>query len=108
MTIKIKKGQIHLYCAYLTSMYFESLSDLINFELCSSRFNGNMTKFHFNPFPLTEITREFFPSLQTLFIYDRKNDNLFENDERIKQRKEIKIEKYNLFVDEKKQITPIK
>ena len=81
MTTKAKKGQLHLYCAYLTSMWFESIDDLINFELCSPRFNGNMTKFHFNPFPLNEITREFFPYLQTVFIYDRLRDNQFEQDE---------------------------
>jgi len=103
MTAETKKGQIHLYCAYLTSMYFESLSDLINFELCSRRFNGNMTKFHYNPFPLTKKTRKFFPSLQTLFIYS-SFDNRFEHDKKIKQRKEIKIEEYNLTVLEKKQI----
>ena len=63
MTVKTKHGQIHLYCAYLTSMWFESIDDLINFELCSPRFNGNMTKFHFNPFPLNKKTREYVPSL---------------------------------------------
>ena len=48
----------------------EFIDDLINFEFCSPRFNGNITKFHFNPFPLTKITREFFPSLQTVCIYE--------------------------------------
>ena len=32
MTTKAKFGQIHLYCAYLTSIWFESIDDLINFD----------------------------------------------------------------------------
>ena len=101
---KAKKGQCNNYTIFIASRYFETIDDYINLELGCKRFMNNMTKFHYNPIALNETTREFFPSLQSLFIYDRLNDNQFINDERIKQRKEIKIEKYNLFVDEKKQI----
>ena len=44
-----------------------------------------MEKFFFNPLPLNKVTREFFPYLQTLYRYSR-DDNLFEDDERIIKR----------------------
>ena len=57
------------YCLFLSSMYFERIEDFINLELTIPRMNGNMTKFHYNPISITKETREFFPYLQTLFIY---------------------------------------
>ena len=61
-----------------------------------------MEKFHFNPFPLTKETRDFFPHLKTLFVYN-KDDELFENDERIIARK-IQTTPYYLTGQQKKQI----
>ena len=75
------------YIAFIASRHFETIDDFINLELSTKHFQGNMTKFFYNPIPLTEITRCFFTHLQTLFIYS-KEDNLFENDTRIIAREE--------------------
>ena len=91
------------YCLFLTSMYFERIEDFINLELTIPRMNGNMTKFHYNPISITQQTREFFPNLQTLYTYT-KEDELFQEDERIKERKIIKVKKYDLFINQIKQI----
>ena len=45
-----------------------------------------MTKYHYNPVALNETTREFFPHIQSLYLYSHK-DNTFENDDRIMARK---------------------
>ena len=78
--------QIDNYCLFLASKYFETIEDHINLVRVCKRMRLNMEKFHFNPFPLTHTTREFFPRLQTLFVYN-KEDELFENDHRIIARK---------------------
>ena len=43
------------YCAFITSRWFESIEDFINLEMGIKRFNGNMTKFFYNPIPLTSL-----------------------------------------------------
>ena len=76
--LKIKRlfniGTLDNYTIFIASRHFESIEDFINLELCTSRFTGNMTKFHYNPIPLTQVTRNFFTHLQTMFIYS-PNDN---------------------------------
>ena len=62
-------GTLHNYCAFIASRHFESIEDFINLEIGVKRFNGNMTKFFYNPIPLTERTIQFFPYLRTQFIY---------------------------------------
>ena len=65
-----------------------------------------MEKFHFNPLPLNETTREYFPYLQTLYKY-YSDDNLFLDDRRIIARKRCKlpfIQRYNLDLNEIKQL----
>ena len=78
--LKIKRifniGTLDNYTMFIASRHFETIDDFINLELCTSRFNGNMTKFHYNPIPLTNTTRELFDHLKTLYIYS-PNDNLF-------------------------------
>ena len=85
---EIKKGQLDLYTIFIASRHFTSIDDFINLELCCSRCYGNMTKFHYNPIPLTSTTREFFDHLQKLYIYSRK-DNQFEEDKRIIKREKL-------------------
>ena len=74
------------YCIFLASRWFESIDDFINLEKVSKRMRGNMEKFHYNPIPLTSSIRSFFPNIETLYIYDIDNCELFENDEKIKKR----------------------
>ena len=90
--IEIKKGQLDLYAIFIASRHFKTIDDFINLEMCSSKFQGNMTKFFYNPIALTPITREFFTYLRTLYIYTEK-DELFKGDEDIKSR-EIQVESY--------------
>ena len=98
-----KKGQLTNYCLFIASRWFETIEDYIYVEIGCKRFNGNLTKFFYNPIPLNEITREFFPYLQTLFIYSSK-DMKFENDKRIQRREYVKVKKYDLFIEQIKQI----
>ena len=81
-----KLSQLDNYCIFLSTMYLDTIKDHINLIQVTKPFKLNMEKFFFNPVSLNYITREFFPYLQTLFIYD-KDDDLFEFDERIISRK---------------------
>ena len=45
------------YCAFISSRHFCCIDDFINLEMCTSKFNGNMKKFFYNPIPLTPTTR---------------------------------------------------
>ena len=70
--LKIKRlfniGTLDNYTIFIASRHFESIDDYKNLEMGVKRFNGNMTKFHYNPIALTEITRQLFTHLQTLYI----------------------------------------
>ena len=91
------------YTIFIASRHFKCIEDYINLELCSKRFNGNMTKFFYNPIPLTNTTRELFPNLQTIYIYSTKG-NQFIDDKRILKREFCKIQKYDLFHNQKEQL----
>ena len=82
---------------FIASRHFQTIDDYINLEMGIKRFNGNMTKFHYNPIPLTNTTRKLFDHLQTLFIYS-PNDNQFKEDERIIAREYCKYKQYDLYV----------
>jgi hypothetical protein len=60
-----------------------------------------MERFHFNPMSLTKGIREFFPNLQTLYLYFL-DDELFEDDERIIAR-EIQFIPYNYISGKEKE-----
>ena len=68
--LKIKRifniGTLDNYTMFIASRHFESIDDFINLEMGVKRFNGNMTKFHYNPISLTEKTRKLFPNVETL------------------------------------------
>ena len=99
----MKLSQLDNYCIFLASKYFNTIEDHINLPKVCKRLKLNIEKFHFNPLPLNERTREYFPYLQTLYQY-YSYDNLFEDDKRIIARKQCKIEKYNLLKDQIQQI----
>ena len=63
------KGKLDLYCIFISSRYFEDINDYINLELSHPRFQGNLTKFFYNPISLTPQTFHFFPMLRTLHLY---------------------------------------
>ena len=91
---QMKLTQLDNYCIFLASKYFDTIDDHINLTKVCKRLKLNMEKFHFNPIPLTETTREYFPYLQTLYQYN-SDDNLFESDKRIIARKNIYLLKYH-------------
>ena len=95
--------QLDNYCLFLSSKWFDSFEDHLNFIQTSKRLELNMTKFHFNPLSLTPSTRELFPNLQTLYRYS-KFDYLFNEDERIIARENCKNKKYDLWKNEMKQL----
>ena len=66
-------------CLFITSKYFDSLEDHINFTKVSKRMKGNMEKFYYNPISVNEQTISLFPNIQTLHCYD-KNDNYIEKE----------------------------
>ena len=74
------------YCIFIASRWFDSIDDFINLTFVSKRMRGTMEKFHYNPIPLTKSIRPFFPNIETLYIYDILNCELFENDKKFMKR----------------------
>ena len=70
------------YTVYLASRYLETIDDHVNLVLSCPKCEKNMEKYFYNPVPLTERTRTFFPFLRTLYVYNHSNI-LFENDPNI-------------------------
>ncbi|ELP92868.1 hypothetical protein EIN_508690 [Entamoeba invadens IP1] len=62
------------YHIMIISKYFNTISDYITLECVCKLFNGNMSKFHYNPIPLSKKTIKFFPSLETLHVYNKQNE----------------------------------
>ncbi|MBQ4122167.1 leucine-rich repeat domain-containing protein, partial [bacterium] len=64
------------YCLFISSRYFESLDDHINFTKVSTRLKRNMEKFHYNPVSLNIKTLSLFPNIQTLHTYKKEDEYL--------------------------------
>ena len=77
--IQINKNQLDLYCIFLSSRWFNSLDDYINLEFVCSKYNGNMTKFFYNPLPIDEQIIKFFPNIRTQYLYS-KSDKMIVNE----------------------------
>ena len=88
-----KKGQLTNYALFIASRWFETIDDFINVEKGCKRFLGNTSRFFYNPISLNKKTREFFPYLQTLYVY-KNEDEQFKDDKQIQRRKEIKIDDF--------------
>ena len=67
---QMKLCDLDNYCIFIASKFFDTIKDHINLVKTCKRLQYNMTKFHFNPLSLTENTIHFFPSIQTLFLYN--------------------------------------
>ncbi|EDR23667.1 hypothetical protein EDI_089870 [Entamoeba dispar SAW760] len=74
----IGKRRIGHNSIMITSKYFNDIKDFINLEIGIKRFQRNMERFHFNPIPLNEYSRRFFPNIETFHIYN-KNDKTFDD-----------------------------
>ena len=105
--LKIKRlfniGTLDNYTIFIASRHFNTIDDYINLELCTSRFNGNMTKFHYNPISMTQTTRKFFPNIQTLYLYS-SYDRQFEKEKRFIARKYFKNKRFDLFQNQINQL----
>ncbi|ELP89859.1 hypothetical protein EIN_272040 [Entamoeba invadens IP1] len=62
----------------IVSKYFDQIHDFFTLETVCRKFMGNITKFHFNPIPLTPKTLKYFPRIETLNIWS-KNEEAFMN-----------------------------
>ncbi|EDR28275.1 hypothetical protein EDI_079460 [Entamoeba dispar SAW760] len=83
----------------ITSKYFNDIKDFINLEIGIKRFQGNMERFHFNPIPLNEYSRKFFPNIETLHIYE-ENDDVFNDGKIFKEVIWYKVD-YSTYLKEK-------
>nr|BAN41037.1 hypothetical protein, conserved [Entamoeba invadens] len=63
------------YHIMIVSKYFDDFGDFINLGLVCKKFRGNMEKFHFNPIPLNSKTLGYFPNIETLHLWDKKDEN---------------------------------
>ena len=90
-------------CIYEVSKYFDSTYDFCNCEIATRKCFMNLFRFKYNPVPITYKTREMFPNLQLLHIFNPSDDK-FLKDNRIKSLKYVVFEHYNLIYCEKKQL----
>ncbi|ELP90343.1 hypothetical protein EIN_191330 [Entamoeba invadens IP1] len=63
------------YHIMIVSKYLKTINDFINLELVCKKFRGNMEKFHFNPITLNSKTLEYFPNIETLHLWNKKDEN---------------------------------
>ncbi|BFU19622.1 leucine rich repeat protein, BspA family protein [Entamoeba histolytica HM-1:IMSS-B] len=85
----------------IVSKYFDGINDFINLELGVKRYRGNMERFRFNPIPLDDYSRKFFPNIETLNLYN-KDDMIFNDGKIFKQMIWYKVE-YSTYLKEKEQ-----
>ncbi|EDR26016.1 hypothetical protein, conserved [Entamoeba dispar SAW760] len=85
----------------ITSKYFNDIKDFINLEIGIKRFQGNMKRFHFNPIPLNEYSRKFFPNIETFHVYNR-GDEIFKDGKIFKKVIWYTVN-YSTYIQEKEQ-----
>ena len=73
----MKLFKLDNYCLFIASRYFSSLEDHINLIKVSKRLRGNMEKFHYNPISLNLKTMKYFPNIETLHCYFKKDKYLY-------------------------------
>ena len=66
---QLKLYDLDNYCIFLASKYLNTIDDHINLIQVCKRLRFNMEKFHFNPVSLNKITKEFFPNVETIYLY---------------------------------------
>ncbi|EDR26300.1 hypothetical protein EDI_027180 [Entamoeba dispar SAW760] len=87
----------------ITSMYFNDIKDFINLEIGIKRYRGNIERFHFNPIPLNEYSRRFFPNIETFHIYN-ENDEIFKDGKIFKQVIWYQVDYLTYLQEKKKEI----
>ncbi|ELP93557.1 hypothetical protein EIN_061220 [Entamoeba invadens IP1] len=66
------------YHVMIVSKYFRYFQDFVSLESVCKKFQGTMSKFHFNPIPLNTRTIKYFPSIETLNLW-HQNEESFGN-----------------------------
>lgn len=61
------------YASMIASKYFNNIDDFINLELSTPAMMGNTRRFRFNPVSIKPKHLDFFTSLETLHLYDKKD-----------------------------------
>ena len=71
--------KIDILCAFITSKYFETLTDYFNYSFVSKRFRSIMEMYHYNPISLNEKTIRYFPNLTIYHRYKESDIYLSHN-----------------------------
>ena len=73
---KMKLYKLDNYCIFIASRYLDSIDDHINLVKVCKRLRCNLEKFHYNPVSVDEETIKFFPNIETLHKYEKKDEYL--------------------------------
>ncbi|ELP93760.1 hypothetical protein EIN_099510 [Entamoeba invadens IP1] len=69
-------SQIDSYNMMIVSQFLKSLNDFIHIEFVCKKYKDNLSKFHYNPIPITRKTQKYFPNLETLHLYSKYSSKL--------------------------------
>ena len=70
----MQRGQLGVYHIMIVSRWFHTIDDFIHVELATPKARGNMAKWHMNPVPLDNWSRQFFTSLETFHLYSKEDE----------------------------------
>ena len=105
LPLKIKRifniAMMDHYTMFIASRHFKTIEDYCNLEIGIRRFQGNSTKFHYNPIPITGKTKHLFPNVETWYKYT-SNDSLIQDYSSIITPIKIDFKSY-YFINEKDQ-----
>ena len=73
---RLQMTRLDNYCLFITSRYFNSLEDHLNFTQVSKKLKYNMEKFYYNPISINENNQQLFPNIETLHVYSQNDKYL--------------------------------
>ncbi|ELP88850.1 hypothetical protein EIN_474520 [Entamoeba invadens IP1] len=74
LTVKPKMVTLCSYHGMIVSKYLKTIRDFIILEFVCKKFYCNMKKFHYNPIPLNHKTIFNFPHVETLHLFNVKDE----------------------------------
>ncbi|ELP89932.1 hypothetical protein EIN_304760, partial [Entamoeba invadens IP1] len=69
-------SRIDGYHIMIVSSYFTTIKDFITVEFVCKKYFDNLSKFHYNPIPISKQTRKYFSRLETLHLYSSNSTKL--------------------------------
>ena len=93
------KGLVDPYSMMIVCKYFTNVKDFQRVEMVCSKYRNTMEKFHFNPTVLTEDNRQFFPNVETQYIYGNEQRLTGGRIVKYEHWNEITEEQYNEFIE---------